>query len=162
MQKACCVALRIINTVIILMILLSGCTKLNKNEIEVICVRNGYMQNYYEDKIDIKNKQYLRAGPLKGSETVEHYTFICDLEDDRIADFLSAVKDYGFLSWKEEYLPKGIIHDGHQWGIVIVFSDGTEKGIYGDNRYPDTWDEMSIAYEDLTGHIIFGVGRSRE
>jgi len=148
--------------ILIFALILSGCKKDKPPDIEVIDVRNYYFENQYMDRIDFINKEYWIAGPIQSSLSEVEYTFVCDLEDNKITDFLHAVHEYGFLSWEEEYLPEGIIYDGHRWGIVIHFSDSTEKSIYGDNRYPETWDEMSMAFEDLSGSIVFGVSRSRE
>jgi len=139
---------------LIFVLILSGCKKNKPPDIEVIVVRNYFFDNQYIDRIDLKNKEYWKAGPIKTSLSEVEYTFVCDLEDNKITDFLRAAQAYGFLSWEEEYLPEGIIYDGHQWGIVIHFSDSTEKGMYGDNSYPETWDEMYKAFKDLTGSVI--------
>ena len=46
---------------------------------------------------------------------------------------------------------------GHQWGMRIVFADGTEKGVYGSNSYPPTYKKMADAFYKLTNTEILWI-----
>ena len=142
-----------------------GCKEKGKNsneihernkDIEEIYVLNIYMDRYYLNKIDLINKEFSKADLANDTHKEQEYTFVCDLDDKRISDFILAVDDYKLLSWEEEYLPAGIIHDGHRWAIWIYFSDSTQQSMYGHNRYPETWNEMYLAFEELTGYVVLG------
>ena len=164
MKKALTISRKILMIIIISSLLLSGCQSDKQKrekpwEIEVIYIENSYFGNRYIDKIDLVNKEHWIAGPITYSQD-EEYSFVCNLDDGKIASFLHDVEKYKFLLWEEEYSP-GIIHDGHVWSIEVCFSDNTEKVMRGHNQYPETWDEMSIAFEDLTGSIVFGTGRKK-
>jgi len=76
------------------------------------------------------------------------------LSVNSIEEFINAVEKYGFLDWENEYENIRGLRDGHQWGIDITFIDGTKKEIKGSNNYPDTWNEMLIAFENLTGENV--------
>ena len=154
MKKVFIITLKILTIAMALALILSGCQKRKPKDIEVIFVRNYFIENYYEDKIDFNNKQHWKAGPINRSQKVEDYIFVCDLEDEKITDFLNAIKEYELLSWEGEYRLTGEYHDGHQWSINIIFSDSTSTGAYGDNNYPETYDEIREALENLTGSII--------
>jgi len=78
------------------------------------------------------------------------YDDVIDLSDKKIQRFLKKANKYGFLDWKEEYVDDQI-SDGHQWGIIISFTDGRKHEIKGSNKYPSTWDEMYSEFETLTG-----------
>ena len=149
----------IISVAIMICVMLSasitGCKEKEKN-IDIIIVRNYYMSNYTEDKIDLTNKKYWTAGPINNSLDVEEYTFVCDLDEEKISDFLRAAKQNKFLSWEKEYILPGSYHDGHQWSINICFNDLTVQESYGDNDYPDAWDEMLKAFKELTDNYILG------
>ena len=136
-----------------LIIACEGCQRKVK-DIEVIIVRNYNIGYYFEDKIDLKNMRHEKAGPLLTSHKVMDYTYACDLDKEKIVDFLRSARRNRLLSWKDEYFPEQYIHDGYIWEIIIYFTDSTFKEIYGDNCYPETWNEMSDAFEALTGSII--------
>ena len=146
--------LKITIAIIALTIILIGCKKSEPPDIEVIYVRNYNISYYYEYKIDLKNKQYSKAGPLDRSQNVEDYELVCELEDHKIDEFLCTVSEYKLLFWKELYKLPGEHHDGHQWSIKVIFTDSTSTGTNGDNHYPDTYDEMRIALKNLTGYVI--------
>ena len=74
---------------------------------------------------------------------------IAYLEDAKVHEFLMAAEEIGFLSWKDQYVPDPHITGGFQVWIRIVFSDSTEKKVYGFNAYPEKWDEMWDALNEL-------------
>ena len=131
--------------------------------IDTIRVSNyDYWTGFYEYKIDLKNKQLWEytartaVGPyIPRDESAENegYTFVRDLEDGNIRAFLNSAARYGFAGWDTSYNNLNT-YDGYQWGITITFSDGSEKEMSGSNAYPDAWDKMRGAFENLTGENI--------
>jgi hypothetical protein len=75
------------------------------------------------------------------------------LDDEKIAVFVRQSARHGFTAWKELYDNK-YVYDGDQWGIRILFADGTEKTIRGSNAYPKTWNDLYADFEDLTGENV--------
>ncbi|MBN1891748.1 MAG: hypothetical protein JW780_03135 [Clostridiales bacterium] len=83
----------------------------------------------------------------------EEFSYDCALSDDNIEAFLEQCGRIGFLEWRDKYIEPDIC-DGHQWGITILFKDGSTKEIVGSNAYPDTWNDMAEAFWELTGENI--------
>ncbi|RUS41945.1 hypothetical protein [Cohnella sp. AR92] len=81
------------------------------------------------------------------------YDNVINLSDEKIQNFLKKANKYDFLDWKEKYIDNQI-EDGHQWGIIITFSNGRKHEIEGSNKYPSTWDDMYSEFEKLTGTNI--------
>jgi len=118
-------------------------------------------QRVPEFKIDLKNKKFWKYTSELGPNYVERnvssdnegYNFVCDLNDEIIADFLRKSARYGLTLWEESYVNENV-EDGHQWGITVLFSDSTTFNVYGSNKYPEPWDEMRDAFIILTGEDI--------
>lgn len=79
--------------------------------------------------------------------------FIKDLGNDEIQVFLRESARFGLTQWEERYVDPGIC-DGHQWGITIYFADGEKMESRGSNAYPETWDDMNAAFNELTGENV--------
>ncbi|MDR1563368.1 MAG: hypothetical protein LBS74_00200 [Oscillospiraceae bacterium] len=133
-----------------------------QKEIDIIYVaHSGFGQTLREHKIDLQNKQYFEYTaeigegyvPRDASAENEGFTFLSNLEEDKIAAFIRSSARYGFTNWKEAYNNYNV-DDGDQWEIKILFADGTQKTITGSNAYPKTWNNMYKAFEDLTGENI--------
>jgi len=155
----------------ILASIFSGCTKTDEkeqfmtyqkkiNEIYVYHSELGLHSPEY--KIDLKNKQFwefvcdwsnkeLRI--RDSSSENEGFTYVCDLDQEKIDDFIRKSSRYGFTLWDNSYYNNNI-EDGHQWGIIITYFDSSQYKITGSNEYPETWDKMLKAFEDLTGSDI--------
>lgn len=111
-----------------------------------------------EIKVDLKNKQLLEHITERGNDSTyrdplaenEGYSLVTDFDGGKIAAFLQAAERYGFADWEESYIEYAVA-DGDVWRIEINFSDGTTKSISGNSAYPETWEEMSVALEELTG-----------
>ena len=141
----------LIFAVLILALFIVGQQKAQKN-IEIIYFRYAYEDNNYYRKIDLKNKEYWKAGPEKYGEDVE-YLFVSCLEDEKIDVFLNTCHNSGFLSWDEEYLPDNTSFNSNMWWITIHYSDSSEQKMRGHGIYPETWDEVGIALRELTGDL---------
>ncbi|MDR1820965.1 MAG: hypothetical protein LBQ91_00865 [Oscillospiraceae bacterium] len=112
-------------------------------------------------KIDLKNNAYLQiktyASETKdewGSEDGDRgFQFVSRLEDSNIDVFFRESARLGLTKWRAEYNNYDVL-DGSSWYMKIVFSDGTVKEMSGVNAYPDTWDDMMGAFEDLVGEPL--------
>ncbi len=105
----------------------------------------------YEISSDYENYE-----PRNSDAENEGFTLVSELSDEEVEDFLEQCDRYNIAKWKSQYMNDDIC-DGHQWGMIILFTDGTHKEISGSNAYPGTWDEMREAFEDLTGEDILSV-----
>lgn len=83
----------------------------------------------------------------------EGFTYVCALSETDMETFLDQCNRLGFLDWQDKYIEVGLC-DGHQWGITVLFKDGTTKEIIGSNAYPDTWNEMAEAFLKLTDENV--------
>ncbi len=148
-----------------------GCTQSNdqkgrtyQKEIDQIYVYHSELGHRVpEYKIDLKNKKFWKFAREEGnfvernpSLENEGFTFVRDLSDEKIETFILESARYGLTNWDDSYV-NNHIKDGHNWGMTINFADSTEKKIYGSNKYPETWDDMYIALEHLTGENILSV-----
>ena len=124
----------------------------------------GGSRPYEEYKIDFKNNKFtiLYRGGYTGriDEVKKDSPVVKSLSDSSIDEFFEAKKEYGFDNWENEYI-NNAFEDGHEWGIVIDYSDGNKKEIKGSNAYPETWDEMFVAFENLTGENVLRVKADR-
>ena len=140
----------------------AGCRDNYQKEIDSIYVSNSvFGQTAPEYKIDLKNRQlweYRADGgsgsmPRNESAKDEGFTFVRDLDTEKVATFIRESARAGFTRWEGSYVNEQVT-DGHQWSIRIMFADGTEKDISGSNAYPSTWDNMYTAFEALTGENV--------
>ncbi len=86
----------------------------------------------------------------------EGFTPVSELSAEAVSKFRAQCEILNLTDWKEEYYNNDIC-DGHQWGMTIRFADGSERQIFGSNEYPDTWDDMREAFEELTGSDVLQV-----
>ena len=115
---------------------------------------------FEEYEIDFFQREFtiLVRGGFIGmtNEVTKDNPVIKSLSEEDINEFLSHAEEKGVTNWKKEY-NNIAVEDGHQWGIVIAFTDGSKKEIKGSNAYPETWDAMNDAFEALTGENILHV-----
>jgi hypothetical protein len=139
--------------------------KTYQKPIDVIYVyQSGFGQKFPEYKIDLKNKKfwsfksdgYENYIARNSSTKDEGFTFASNLNEDKIEGFILDSSRYGFTKWKTSY-DNPIILDGLQWGVTILFSDGTKKQIDGSNAFPKTWKPMCSAFAALTGTEVLPV-----
>ena len=131
-------------------------------DINIIYIfHSGFGMRYPEYKIDIKNKKFWEyninnMGDYKKRNNLsenEGFLFVKDLENEAIQIFINEATKLEFLLWEETYINMNMF-DGHQWGITIIFSDSSEKCIYGSNEYPETWGEMREVFKNLTDENV--------
>ena len=112
---------------------------------------------FEEYEIDFSQKKFtiLVRGGFIGmtNEVKKDNPTIKILEDESINAFLLTAQEKGFTEW-EKFYDNDVVDGGHQWGILVSFSDGTEKEIRGSNAYPETWNEICDAFQNLTGENI--------
>jgi hypothetical protein len=136
--------------------------KTYQKPIDLIYVyHEAFGKRFPEYKIDIKNKQFLEFisnshenfVARDASSKNEGFTLVSSLSEDKIETFILESSRNGFTKWKDTYENNNIL-DGHQWGIIIMFSDSTQKTISGSNQYPETWNKMYDVFEKFTGKNI--------
>jgi len=59
------------------------------------------------------------------------------------------LKMLNLLNWKSKYIEPGIC-DGTQWSLEIIKSGRNIKK-YGDNKFPDEWDEFCRLIKRISG-----------
>ena len=147
-----------------LCVFFSGCGGNYQKEIDEIYVRHSsFGMTEMEYKIDLKNVKVWKYTPenryemQQRDETAENegYAFARDLDEKAIEVFARESARFSFTKWENSYVDEGV-EDGHQWTIIINFADGEIRGVYGSNKYPQTWDKMRVAFEELTGEDVLG------
>lgn len=153
--------------IILIGVTLSGC-KSEKNyqkEIANIYIRHSsFGTEDTEYKIDIENKEFWQfVGDDMSyefwrdeSDENEGFTFVSQIDEDKIAVFERESARHGFTDWNQSYDNDNVM-DGHQWSIVINYADGTTQNVSGSNAYPDTWDDLREDFQDLTGEDVLDV-----
>jgi hypothetical protein len=148
---------------------LSGCGQSSQSEhsklkpIDVILFEMNILHHEgVEYKIDFKNQKLLKFNyflydhvPRDVTAENEGYTFICELEEQKIETFTTDAEKTGLADWRGNYTNYNIM-DGMRWIMTIYFSDGTQKKIEGSTKgFPDNWDDMMPVFAALTGEDIF-------
>jgi hypothetical protein len=139
--------------------------KTYQKPIDVIYIyQSGFGKKTPEYKIDLKNKQFWSFTTDEGkyyslrdsTAKDEGFTFVCNLNDDKIETFILESSRNGFTYWKNSYDNQNIC-DGLQWGVTVFFSDGTQKQVDGSNAFPETWKHMCSAFTVLTGTEVLPI-----
>jgi len=144
-----------------LMELITGKTNQEVKAIDEIHIHFGsFGRTVQEYKIDfIEKKLWEFQNPLDFESDYgfrdplsenEGYTFVCDLSDEKIADFWKACMQLGLAEWEESYI-EPLIMDGIQWSVTVEYSDSTVMKSYGSNKFPETWDKFYDAFLVLSG-----------
>jgi len=68
---------------------------------------------------------------------------------DRLVEGLKMVD---LLNWKSKYIEPGVC-DGTQWSVEVI-REGQSIIKYGDNKFPDEWDEFCRLIRKITGKIF--------
>lgn len=110
---------------------------------------------YVQYKVDLVNNMYWenRKEYPVGEDCDDRFVLVTELEKEAVIGFRFASLFHGINFWKEQYLLDGV-YDGHQWKMIITYSDGREKCIYGSNSYPSTYEELKQDFINLTGQDI--------
>ena len=128
---------------------------------EIYVYHSAFGQRFPEFRIDLRKKEFWEYTTdccdkyVERDETAKDdgFTFVSNLDEEKIEKFLVDCSEVKFDRWEEEYINKSVC-DGHQWGMTIKFSDARKLEIRGSNMYPSTWDNMLTAFKELTGKDI--------
>lgn len=74
---------------------------------------------------------------------------IC-LSQEKYKQLLKIFESLKISEWKDWYIPEQMIYDGTSWQVKLEYSD-YEKISYGENAFPDGWDEFCKILEKITG-----------
>lgn len=105
----------------------------------------GYFGGYFEVEIDFERRN-LTWSHLGGG--VEDY-YKKTIKQSSINRFIEELKMLNLLNWKSKYIETDIC-DGTQWSVEVVRS-GRIIRKYGDNKFPDGWDEFCKTVSRLSG-----------
>ena len=72
------------------------------------------------------------------------------LNQDNYKLLLETFEMLRIKEWKDWYIPEQMIYDGTSWQVKLAFSDD-EKISYGENAFPDGWDQFCKVLENLIG-----------
>lgn len=141
--------------------------------IDVISVSHNIAQKgvntvyfFLEYKIDLANKEFwMYSGGTSDNyvlrdKTAENsgFVFVKDLSDEAIAAFLLEAAKCGFDAWSQQRY--GEFSDGgYSWYFNIQLSESSLRerrycSSSKSNVYPETWDDMAVAFKILTGEDI--------
>ena len=152
----------LLTVIFLLLICTSGCSKSNQKDIDEIYIYHSALgQIFSEYKIDFTDEScwkyttgiYGRYVRRDKSLENEGFTFVSDLDAEKIEQFLKDAARCGLTRWESSYINEGVF-DGHQWGMIITYADATQSSVSGSNKYPETWDKMLKAFENLTGENV--------
>ena len=144
--------------IIIIWIIITGISKSNQKAIDEIYIyHSAFGQKFPEYKIDFKNQALWEFTsdccenyiPRDSSLENEGFQFVKELSEYKIEKFLAESDKYRLTAWQEHYENNSIM-DGHQWGMIITFSDASTLKVFGSNEYPDNWKNMGLAFKNLT------------
>lgn len=145
---------------IVLMYLAFISAVINSKKIDAIYIAHYGMGNMRaEYKIDLKNKMFwentLNKELIIRDEGApnEGYVWGHELSFTAINKFNYDSMMHG-IHYLNEYYTNNILH-GHQWHMIIYYSDGTEKNVIGDNNYPEMYDMLEQDFLNLVGKDIF-------
>jgi hypothetical protein len=160
----------VLSSVVILCGVISGCVHSSLKPIDEIYIYfSGFGMTFPEYKIDLTNKKFWEfqySGDYSDfttrDETAQNegFTFVRDLEDDKIQAFLKDAEAVGFADWKKEYDNPNVL-DGLQWVMTINYADGSQKQIWGSNAFPGSWEKMKPIFMALTDKEIL-IGSNKE
>jgi hypothetical protein len=161
MKKVC-----LIFAALLMLLCVSSCSEpgqvrsYQKEIDEIYVYHSSFGLRYPEYKLDFVNRTFwMYTSDLWSyverdtSAENEGFVFVSDLDEEKIKRFFIESARYGFTRWEESYVEENI-YDGHQWGVVITYADGTQQAVRGSNKYPETWDKMVKEFEDLVGQKI--------
>ena len=58
-------------------------------------------------------------------------------------NFINEINKIKIFEWQKEYQPKDCeICDGEQWELEVIYTDDTKIESYGNNAYPDEWENF--------------------
>ena len=101
----------------------------------------GYFSGYYEVEIDFESRL------LTWSHFGDYYEKT--IRKDSLVRFIKFLKMINVLNWKSRYIEPGIC-DGTQWSIELK-RNGRNIRKYGDNKFPDGWDEFCRLIRGVSG-----------
>lgn len=102
----------------------------------------GYKSNHVIDfKTNTFTSVYSDSNSEDNEETIGHFS------DKAKENFVRLANKYGFFSW-HDYVNLNI-EDGGYTEFLIVYIDGSQKEIWCDNAYPDTYESMWGAVREL-------------
>ena len=116
-----------------------------------------------EFKVDLERKNLWRfEGPgfaRRDEEALfDGFCFIGRLNGRKIAAFLEAADENGFIDWEGRYAPEEPNGPGFgSWHVTVVFTDGTKKesnGYRSSTHGPAGYAAMAAAFKALTGMDI--------
>ncbi len=105
----------------------------------------GYFGGYYEVDIDFQSRKLKWDHLSIGAE--EHYEKT--IKQITLDKFIDELKMLDLLNWKTKYIESGIC-DGTQWSLEII-RDGRNINKYGDNKFPDNWDQFCNLIKKISG-----------
>ena len=117
-------------------------------------LQSGAFWSYYNTNMD-------HADARDPNAPDEGFTFVKELDQEEIDRFRQAAERYGFRNWAKDgkdYHNTEIL-PSREWNIRVVYSDGTEDSLSGNNAFPDAWNDMNEAFKTLTGEGVLEPGR---
>lgn len=106
----------------------------------------GYWGGYYDVEIDFKSRRLKWSH--KGSGHNEEYEKV--IRQSSLDKLKEGLKFVHILNWRSKYLDLDVC-DGTQWGVELL-RDGRTIKKYGDNMFPDEWEEFCRLIERISGN----------
>ena len=109
-----------------------------KLAIKNINFKIGGYSGWNETLIDINKNKVRIINNYSNATACEFFA-----SDKAQKNFIEGINKIDFSKWQKEYQPKDCeICDGEQWELEVIFADDTKIESYGNNAYPDEWENF--------------------
>jgi len=108
----------------------------------------GYFGGYYQVDIDFDSRKLKWSHLGAGAEDC----YEKKIRQNTLDKCIDELKTLDLLNWKAKYIESGIC-DGTQWSLEIIKSCRNIKK-YGDNKFPDDWDDFCRVISRISGKVF--------
>lgn len=105
----------------------------------------GFFDGFYNVEIDLENQKITWSHSID----IENESIHKSIRVNTGKNCIEKLKMIGLLNWKAKYIEPGVL-DGTHWSVEII-NDGRTIRKYGDNKFPEEWEEFCKIINRVTG-----------
>lgn len=106
----------------------------------------GYFGGSYNVDFDLTTGSLTWSHWDRGEEVATEFK---TAKEATVKKIIEELKIINLLNWKREYIEPGVL-DGTSWSVELI-RDGRNIKKYGENKYPDDWDDFCKLVRKITG-----------
>lgn len=127
-------------------------TALTSLEFRRVDYNGGFTREYI---LDFENNTVSSCAYLPSGECGPIFDIIAEFSEEEEERLINRLYTYGLFGIRDEYKSPPLVMDGGGWGLVISYSDGTQKKSKGSNNSPDSvFEKCAKAFYDICGDGI--------